>query len=120
MKLQAAAVEQFDQRDSQNDAKNAVIRTRAGNGVEVRSDEQPRRRWLLGGVAASEIAYRINRNAHAGLLHPGAEPQVDLAHRLGKKWPRRETGFRSAFRKRFATRDDAVSRGKRPLHQDPR
>ncbi len=42
-KGQAPAAKIFDQSDSEHDPQDAVERARAGNRVEMRADEQPRR-----------------------------------------------------------------------------
>ena len=66
---QAAMLQPIDDRDCQHDAEHAVERTGPHDGVEVRSEEQPRRpRWRP----------RVDTAQIAGVVHPTVIPHRSI------------------------------------------
>jgi hypothetical protein len=69
----AVRVQVGDHGDRQQDTQTAVIFAAIAYGVVVRACRQRFCARLLGGVAADDIAHRVDVDRHAGLAHPAGD-----------------------------------------------
>jgi hypothetical protein len=112
LKRQEAPVETLDQSNSEDHAQDSIEGSRMGNGIEMRTNEQPWCAWPVGWMDAPKISGMIHAHAHPRHFHPAAQTSMHLVHRLGQESSRRCAGLFAELRQKAASFDY--------IHHEPR
>ena len=79
----------LQQCDGEDDAKNAVVGSRVGDGVEMRTQQKPRCFGLRRGIERAQVSGGVNSHLGSEWFQPSRDFVVTVTHGRGEKSPAR-------------------------------